>query len=270
MTAWRPHSDIVPKKHLGQHFLHDPHVRDRIIEACHFQPSDIVLEIGPGLGVLTEQIARRVQHLYTVEKDAELCRALDQKFQNIIHNDILKYNLGPLPPNIKIIGNLPYYISSPIIEKVLTHHPRPADIFFTVQLEFGQRINAKINTRDYSALTGFVQYYADAKMLFKISKACFSPAPKVESCFVHLKPRGPRHKANNPDLLFRVIRQTFQQRRKKLANALTSLVEKDKAMEILDKAKIDGELRPENISLENYVQLTNVMDELNQEKKREG
>ena len=264
MNSLKPRSDIIPKKHLGQHFLIDPQTRNRIIDACQLQPTDIILEIGPGLGVLTEQIASRVSQVYAIEKDAQMCKELDQKFPNgnvtVIHQDILKYDLTQLPPNTKVIGNLPYYITSPIIEKVLTHQPQFTEIFLTVQFEFGQRLAAKLNTRDYSALTCFAQYYADIKMLFKISKTCFSPAPKVESCFVHLHPRAPITPAKNPEFLFRLIRQAFQQRRKKLVNALTSLLDKETVKQILTQAKIDGELRPENISLENYVKLANLIN----------
>jgi 16S rRNA (adenine1518-N6/adenine1519-N6)-dimethyltransferase len=266
MKPLRSHPGIVPKKHLGQNFLHDPHTRNRIIESCGLSPNDTIVEIGPGLGVLTQEIAPRVKHLYAIEKDAQLSKELEQKFANqnvtVIRGDILKHDLGSLPHPIKIIGNLPYYISSPIIEKVLTAQPQPTDIFITVQLEFGQRLVAKVNTRDYSALSCFAQYHADVKILFKISKACFTPIPKVESCFIHLKPRPPLAQSQDTELLFQLVRHAFQQRRKKLENALTSLIDKEALKKILVQAKIDGQLRPENISLDSYVNLANVVREL--------
>ena len=251
---------VIPKKHLGQHFLADPNVRSRIIEHCNLKETETVLEIGPGLGALTKDIACRVQNLYAVEKDTTLGETLKKNLPEnvtVIQGDILKYDLGLLPAGIKVIGNLPYYISSPIMEKILTHRPMFTDIFFTVQLEFGQRLTAKLNTKDYSALTCFVQYHADAKILFKISPSAFSPSPKVMSCFVHLKPRGPATQAKDPDRLFKIIHHAFQQRRKKIANALTSLWDKEKAEALLKEAGIDGELRPENIPLKNYIRLAN-------------
>ena len=272
MNFSRP-SSVIPKKHLGQHFLTDPNIKSRIIEACNLKPDDVILEIGSGLGILTREIVSRVAHVYAVEKDPQLCQELQNSQTpnlTIIHNDILKYDLTALPANTKVIGNLPYYISSPIIEKFLTHHPRFTDLFFTVQLEFGQRLNAKLNTKDYSALTGFAQYYADTKMLFKIGKSAFSPAPKVFSCFMHLKPREPITKAQDSDLLFKIIHLAFQQRRKKILNALTSLWDKETVKTVLKQTEINQELRPENIALNNYVNLANVAYGLNQEEKEKG
>lgn len=251
--------DIFPKKHLGQHFLADPNVRSRIIESCDLKPDDIVLEIGPGQGVLTREIASRVKQVYAVEKDTQLCKKLHNLSDNltIIPGDILKFDLNSLPAGIKVIGNLPYYISSPIIEQVLAHRPLFTDIFFTVQLEFGQRLVAKPNSKDYSALSCFAQYQADAKILFKISRSAFSPAPQVMSCFVHLKPREPVMPAKDTRLLFKIIHHAFQQRRKKVVNALTSLWDKEVVENLLKEAEIETELRPENIPLRDYVSLAN-------------
>ena len=267
-SAGRP--DIAPKKHLGQHFLSDPNIRSRIVEACQLKSDDVVLEIGPGLGVLTRDIASRVQQIYAVEKDAQLCQKLQSLAEltpnvKVIPGDILQFDLNALPSGVKVIGNLPYYISSPIMEKILTHHLRFTDVFFTVQLEFGQRLVAKPNSRDYSALTCFAQYHAEAKILFKISPSAFSPAPKVMSCFVHLKPRDPVMKANDADWLFRIVHHAFQQRRKKIVNALTSLWDKEQTENWLQEAGIQPGLRPENISLNDYVHLSNVA--VNQEGK---
>jgi 16S rRNA (adenine1518-N6/adenine1519-N6)-dimethyltransferase len=176
----------------------------------------------------------------------------------LIRSDILKYDLSVLPAGVKVIGNLPYYISSPIMEKILPHTPRFTDIFCTVQLEFGQRLVAKPDSRDYSALSCFAQYYTDARILFKIAKSAFLPAPKVMSCFVHLKPREPRMKADDTGLLFRIVHHAFQQRRKKVINSLTSLWDKNTVERLLREAGITGELRPENIPLNDYVKLANV------------
>ena len=196
----------VPKKHLGQNFLVDPNIKNKIIAACRLQKDDIVLEIGPGPGALTRIIAAQVKTLYAVETDARFCEDLkrdpDLEAVKVIHGDILKYDLKSLPPGTKVIGNLPYYISSPIIERLIGHRSIFPQCFLTVQWEFGRRLTAQPHTKDYGSLSCFAQYYGDVKILFKIPPAAFRPAPRVVSCFVAITSREPQIKAHNEPLLF--------------------------------------------------------------------
>ena len=272
--------NFSPKKHLGQRFLIDPQVTAKIISACQLKPEDTVLEIGPGSGVLTRWIAPRVKRVIAVETDQRFFEKLKEETLKtnieVIHADFLKYDLGLLQSvkKLKVIGNLPYYISSPIITRLLNARQYFSSIFITVQLEFGRRLGAKVDTKDYSALSCFVQYCADVKMLFKIKGAAFKPVPKVDSCFMRIIPhekfpfidlcttttnigKEKVSKANDEELLFKIIQQAFQQRRKTLPNTLSGLIERERLYPILESLKIDPKSRPENLSVKDFVELAN-------------
>ncbi len=256
-------SRIIAKKHLGQNFLVDPNVKKRILAACELAPGDTVLEIGPGLGALTDLIAPRVKTVYAVEKDRDLYDGLQKKFADqgqvrIIHQDFLNFDLSQLPEATKVVGNLPYNISTPILEKFLTEKHACRELFFTVQLEFGERLAAGPGTQQYGALTCFAQYFCDVRLLFKIPRTCFRPTPKVMSCFLKLNFRNPVKEANDPGQLFRIIRQAFQQRRKKITNALAAPLG-TRCLEILDVLGIDANLRPENLELEDYIRISDLL-----------
>ena len=149
-----------PKKHLSQNFLADPHAKERILSACQLKPNDVVLEIGPGTGALTRDLMTRVEKLYAIEADSDLYKKLKEDITGehfqLIHADFLKYDLTSLPQGIKVIGNLPYHISTPIIEKLIQMRSRIQHVFLTVQLEFGQRLAAQPHSKDYGALSCFV------------------------------------------------------------------------------------------------------------------
>ena len=256
--------DFVPQKRWGQNFLIDPNITRKILAACSLKPDDLVLEIGPGKGALTQEIAGRVGHLFAVEKDQRLCAQLRQRFSaknvTIIPADFLKYNLDHLPRPLKVIGNLPYYICSPIIVRLLEHRELFTDLFLTVQLEFGRRLTASVATKNYSALSCFVQFYTEPRLLFKIKNTCFHPVPQVDSCFVRLHTLpGMRFKVENQTFLFRMIRLAFQQRRKNILNALSGLISKETLQRILDSLQVSARARPEDLTILNYVQLTNAL-----------
>jgi 16S rRNA (adenine1518-N6/adenine1519-N6)-dimethyltransferase len=288
---------FFPRKRWGQHFQVDPNITRKIIDACHLQTGDSVLEIGPGRGVLTQEIARRVQHLIAIERDPQLCRGLKERFSSshatIIEADFLKYDLRNLAPPFKVIGNLPYYISSPIIVRLLEHHKQFTDLFFTVQLEFGRRLVAKVSTKDYSALSCLVQFYAEPKLLFKIKNTCFRPVPKVDSCFVHFSIlTKPRFALQNQKLFFDIIRAAFQQRRKTIVNSLLGFVlrqahlvpgikghktfgarqdpppvqsrgfaAKEQLHRILNSLKVPFQARAEDLTIQNYADIANVLSD---------
>lgn len=259
-----PSSDFRPKKSLGQHFLVDKNILRKIISACHLTRSDIILEIGPGTGVLTREIAPCVRRVIAVDSDSNLCRHLKKEFSgrnvDIIHSNILRYDFASLPKNIKVIGNLPYYISSPILERIIQHRRHFDSVFITVQYEFGKRMVANADTKDYSALTLFVGYYTDPKILFKIKNTSFKPAPKVHSCFIKLDIRKNfRYKAEDESLLWNVVRCTFQQRRKTILNSLSRLIEKERLRPMLDSLKINPQQRAENLTLKDFVSIANAV-----------
>lgn len=265
--AYNPKSThFSPKKSLGQNFLINPAIIKRIIASCDLKPTDTILEIGPGKGALTHTISQHVESVIAIEKDNHLAGQLKQEFANtnvhIIHADILEHSFDTLPDNVKIIGNLPYNIATQIIEKVLNYRKKIYAFYMTVQLEYGQRVAAKPDNKSYGSFSCFVQYYADAKILFKIKNSAFQPIPKVQSCFLHLSMlKEPKYKAENENRLFGIIRACFGQRRKTIQNSLSSILDKNETPNLLQTLNINPKLRAENLSLEEYVRISNVADE---------
>jgi len=250
-----------PRKSLGQNFLNDANIVNKIINACTLRLEETVLEIGPGLGALTAKIAPAVKYLHAVEKDKNLydylSKNITEKNTTFHCQDFLAYDFSRLTSPVKIIGNLPYNISSPIIEKLIQNREKISDIFIMVQSEFGKRLTAKAGSHDYSALSCVIQYYAESKILFKIKNSCFSPAPKVESCFVKIVFRKPTHpQTANEQLLLRLIKTAFQQRRKQLQNSLASFLPKNDLQKLLEKIGIDPCARAENLSVGDYIKIT--------------
>lgn len=252
---------FFPKKSLGQNFLVNPHVQEKIIAACELTREDVVLEIGPGKGALTRPLADRVRKVLAIEKDNFLAPQLEKEFTGtnvtIEHADVLKYPFDQLPASMKVVGNLPYNIATPIIEKVLAFRHKFPVFYMTVQLEYGNRIVARPGSKDYGSLSCFVQYYAQAQKLFKIPPSAFSPAPKVDSCFLSLRMRPElAHKVRDEEFLFKLIRACFSQRRKTIKNSLGVVYGKGEAGELLRKLDIDPMARAEDLSLEDYVRLS--------------
>ena len=259
----------IPKKNLGQNFLTDIRSQEKIVRSCDLKADDIVVEIGPGQGVLTRLIAPKVKRLICVEADRDLIEPLRSSLPSsveIIHADFLRWDFQDQVRSVKVIGNIPYYISTPIIEKLIENRTKISEAFLTVQLEFGQRLTAKAGGKDYGSLSCFAQYYADIKMLFKIKNTCFKPAPKVDSCFLRMMLNGPgplssrdqvRSDFVDEEFLFKLIQTAFQQRRKNIVNSLKSLAGKERLEEVLKALSIDPNARAENLTLSNYIELSN-------------
>lgn len=256
---------IKPKKNLGQNFLIDKNIQRKIIAACEFKSSDIVLEIGAGRGELTALIATKVKKIYALEIDPYLCEILKDNLKvysgiEIISQDVLRFNLKRLfakpKDRIKVIGNIPYYISSPIIEHLFKFKDLIDAIFITVQKEFAKRITAKEGSKDYGSFSCFVQYYTKPKVIFNIKKTCFFPQPKVDSCFLRLdlKRRLALGKEREK-LFFKITRSAFNKRRKTLRNSLGSIVSPQKLENFFTKYSIDRNTRPEDLSLEDFANL---------------
>ncbi|MFH1191060.1 MAG: 16S rRNA (adenine(1518)-N(6)/adenine(1519)-N(6))-dimethyltransferase RsmA [Candidatus Omnitrophota bacterium] len=262
---------IKPKKSLGQNFLIDKNIQKKIIRACHLAKEDIVLEIGSGKGDLTAQFAQSVKKVYALEIDQRLYPCLEQNLAaydncQIIKSDILKFNISKfllehkIRQKIKVIGNIPYYISSPIIQQLILYRKVISEAFITVQKEFGRRARAVPGSKEYGSFSCFLQYYCQCEILFAIKKNSFKPAPNVESCFLSLKFReSPPVLVKDQELFFKLVRAAFNQRRKTLRNSLDGLVAQDRLNNFLQSFGLDNNVRPEDLSLEEFASLSNYL-----------
>ncbi len=253
---------FAAKKSLGQNFLHDPNVIRKIIEACRISSAETVLEIGAGQGILTEQLAQRAGKVLAVETDRRLVDTLQKRFADtnvtVLHADILKLDLQHLPNGLKVVGNLPYYISSAIIARLLENKQHFRDLFFTVQWELGERLCAVPGNKTIGAFTHFVQYHCTPKILFKIPAGCFQPVPKVDSCFLEMNVLAqPPVEVADVKLLFELIRIAFQQRRKTLVNALSDHTPKETLWAVLKNLGLNPQARCETLSLKDFSRLAN-------------
>jgi len=254
-----------PKKSLGQNFLIDQNVQRKIISSCGLQTSDVVLEIGAGRGELTSLLVGNVSKIYAFEIDRCLFDELKAKFKDntnieIINGDILKVDLAQMLKKeklkIKVIANIPYYISTPIIEKLFEIKEKIGEIFITVQKEFCERVTADPGSKKFGSLSCFIQYYVKAKILFTIQNSSFWPKPKVDSSFLRLEILSkPSVKVGDEKLLFKVIRAAFNQRRKTLRNSLENIAAKEKLCKYFEINNINPNIRPEDLSLENFARL---------------
>jgi len=223
-----------------------------------------VLEIGPGLGSLTEELCRRAKRVIAVEKDRGLYNFLlkHNLYDNLelLHADILKYDFSS-HPGLKIIGNLPYYISSPVLIRLLENRQFITSLFITVQKEFAERLVAKPGSKIYGSISCFVQFYSEPQILFTIKKNAFYPYPKVDSCFLKIDIRKKGLFLTDDEKLFKIIRTAFGKRRKTILNSLCfekGFGSKEKVLEKLKEACILPGRRPETISLQEFVNLTNI------------
>ena len=256
------------KKSLGQNFLHDNNIIEKIVRQAHILPKDFVVEIGPGLGALTTKILPIVGKLNVVEYDSNIIPILQENCLDlgelvIHHHDILKFNLRDLiteeQQKIKLIGNLPYNISSPLIFHLLKSAEYIRDMHFMLQKEMVQRICATPDNKNYGRLSIMIQYFCQAEALFIVPPAAFTPAPKVDSQIIRLTPyENPPHAAKNFDLFAQIVKAAFAQRRKTLKNTLKQLVNRA----TLEKAGINPSARAETITLESFVKLSNIVEEL--------
>jgi 16S rRNA (adenine1518-N6/adenine1519-N6)-dimethyltransferase len=254
------------KKSLGQNFLKDPNIQRKIIDACAFTPADAVLEIGAGTGIMTGLIAGNTAKVYALEIDCALIPVLGNNLKGhrnikILHQDILKFDLDEIKEaKIKVFGNIPYYITTPIIERLLDFRGKIEAIYLTVQKEFGQRMAALPGSKAYGSFSCFVQYYTKPEILFTIKKNSFYPAPKVDSCFLRLKLREePAVKVKNEVMLFKIIRTAFQQRRKTMKNGLEELILNRKLEEFFRLYDIDPRIRAEDLALQDFANLANLV-----------
>ena len=255
--------DLKPNKRLGQNFLVNTKALEQIIKAADLKPEDTVLEIGPGLGVLTRELAKRVKKVVAVEKDQKMVAVLketlkDFKNVEVIQDDILKIsNFYFLTSNFKVVANLPYYIVAPVIRKFLEmFEVRPQSMVLMVQKEVGQRICAK--PPGMSLLAVSVQTYADARIISYVSKNSFWPQPKVDAAIIKIIPSVKPRLTEKSDLFFRIVKAGFSQPRKQLANNFSKQlkVDREKTQAWLLKNGIQPVQRAETLTVENWLNLT--------------
>ncbi len=257
------------RKRFGQNFLHDKQVIERIIAAINPQAYEHLLEIGPGQGALTRPLIASEARLDCVELDRDLASYLQNEFQNkpnvsIYQQDILKFDLPSLLTDsdagirLRVIGNLPYNISTPVMFHLLRYHQLIRDMTFMLQLEVVQRLAAQPGDKNYGRLGLMAQYYCRIEHLFNVPSAAFTPKPKVSSAIVRMIPHEKFPvEAKDVNTLQTVIRTAFNQRRKTLKNSLRSLISVDK----LTKLPIDLGQRPENLTLSDYVVISDSLSE---------
>lgn len=274
---------IRTKKSFGQNFLTDLNVLKNIVEAADITANDNVIEIGPGIGALTEQLAQAAGEVLALEIDQDLIPVLKEVLSpydnvKVINQDVLQANLPELikkefkDPSrpIKVVANLPYYITSPILMNLLASPVEWVTICVMMQKEVAQRLTAKPGTKQYGALTLAIEYQMQAKIAFDVSRKVFVPAPNVDSAIVVLTPR------TNPlpvqpfdkQKLFGFIRGCFAHRRKSLWNNLQSVIGKDPAVKekmtaVLNQLDISPQIRPEKLTLEQFIELANALHQQN-------
>ena len=269
--------DFVFQKKFGQNFLIDSHVLDKIVSAAGITKDDFVLEIGPGLGTMTQYLAASARKVFAVEIDKALIPILEdtlKEFDNVqvINQDILKVDIKKLAEEhndgkpIKVVANLPYYITTPIIMGLFESQVPIDSITVMVQKEVADRMKVGPGTKDYGALSLAVQYYAEPYIVANVPPNCFMPRPKVGSAVIRLtRHEKPPVEVADEKLMFRLIRASFNQRRKTLANGLNNSPElsysKEEIQQTIEKCGFKAGIRGEALTLEDFAKLANAFSE---------
>ncbi|MCA9338817.1 ribosomal RNA small subunit methyltransferase A [Candidatus Saccharibacteria bacterium] len=258
-------SSIKPNKNLGQHWLKDEQSLEYIVDCANITPEDTVLEIGPGLGTLTSALAKKAQKVIAVEFDELLAQKLKKSFVGskkveVIHSDILAFNLFKMPKNYKVVANVPYYITAKIVQLLTTASNQPNKIVLLVQKEVAERLAAKPG--NLSILGVSAQYYAEVSLGRVVSAALFTPPPKVDSQVVILKMRSEKLFSDiDEQHFFKVVKAGFSAKRKKLRSSLSGslAIDKKEAEELLKQANISPDLRAEALTLEQWAALSRII-----------
>ena len=268
------------RKRFGQHWLRDDGVLNRIVTAAEIVEGDRILEIGPGQGVLTQRLLNSVANVLAIEIDRDLCLQLSEQFIaymasgqfRLIESDFLKLNFEQAlidfeqPRPNKVVANIPYYITAPILEKLLgtlrNPNPQPFDnIVLLVQKEISDRLCAQPGTKANGALTIRAQYLADCTEICPVPPSAFKPPPKVDSAVIRIRPRPFPTPAKDPVRLGQLVKLGFSQKRKMLRNNLQSIVERDTLNAILDDLSINPQIRAEGLGVAQWVALSDAVDE---------
>jgi len=249
-----------PSKSLGQNFIKDLRVIDRIIELAELSSEDEVLEIGPGLGALTLALADNAGRVVAIEKDKKLVKHLSESFHDypnveFVHQDALKVDFSSFysGKKLKVISNLPYSVSSPILFKLLEARQYFSSLILMLQLEVGERITAGPGRKTYGSISVLLQTFMDITTEFRVHPASFWPKPKVDSIVLKFVPlKSPRADVSDEKLYEKVVRSAFSSRRKMIGNSLQSILSRDSARESLELAGIDKTRRAETLTIEEF------------------
>ncbi|SKA67566.1 dimethyladenosine transferase [Eubacterium uniforme] len=267
--------DFAFQKKFGQNFLIDANILDCIIDGANITKDDMVLEIGPGIGTMTQFLCERAREVVTVEIDKNLISILNDTLSSydnvtIINEDILKVDIKKIAEEkndgkpIKVVANLPYYITTPIIMGLFESHVPLESITIMVQKEVADRMQTGPGSKEYGALSLAVQYYSKAEVLVEVSPNCFIPRPKVGSSVIKLTlHKDERVNVNDEKLMFRLIRASFNQRRKTLSNGIKNSPElsysREDVVEALKEMGLDENIRGEKLSLEEFAKLSDIL-----------
>ena len=261
------------QKRFGQNFLIDGHVMDKILRAAEIGPEDTVLEVGPGIGTLTQYLAEAAGRVYAVEIDRNLLPILEETLApydnvSVINDDILKVDIAAIAAKasgpIKVVANLPYYITTPIIMGLLENHIPVKSITVMVQKEVAERMQAAPGTKDYGALSLAVQYYAEAYIAANVPPNCFMPRPNVGSAVIRLTTHEqPPVEVRDEKQMFEIIRASFNQRRKTLVNGISNYAglsfSKEDVQKALESMGLSPTVRGETLSLEQFATLSDTL-----------
>ena len=254
----------VAKKRFGQNFLTDQGVIDSLVDAISPKADDLMVEIGPGLGALTKPLLQKLDMLHVVEVDRDIIDWMQKEYAKksiTIHNsDALKFDFGSLGKNLRVVGNLPYNISTPILFHLLDNVRHITDMHFMLQKEVVERMVAEPSTAAYGRLSVMLQYRLQMEYLFTVPPEAFDPAPKVESAFVRCVPHATLpYVANDETLFAKVVTAAFGQRRKTLRNTLKGLLDDDG----FSALNIDSQQRAENLGVAEFVAIANYLSDIN-------
>lgn len=259
-------------KSLGQNFLVDDSVPRDIVAGADVNKEDLAIEIGPGVGTLTAQLLKTAKRVVAIELDNDLIPILEQELGDnpnftLIHNDALKVDFNEViddEKSVKLVANLPYYVTTPIIVKLLKEGYNFKSLTIMIQKEVAERMNAEPGNKDYGALSLLVQYYCNTSIVRRVPPNCFIPRPKVDSIVIRLdKLDSPKVKVDNEKLFFDIIRNSFNMRRKTLWNGVKSIgPAKEKLEEVFERAGVDPKRRGETLTIQEFATLSNCINEI--------
>lgn len=255
--------EIKAKKSLGQNFLKDETVLQKISESITTKENDLIIEIGPGKGALTKHLIKKNSYLVCFEIDTrmqDILKTYENQKTKIIYQDILETNIIDTIKDINynklyIIANIPYYITTPIIKKVM-NLPKLESMTLLVQKEVGERLSSRPGNKSYGSLTVYLNYYFDITYLFTVKNICFEPSPKVDSAVINFQKKDQKPKVKDEKKLFKLIENSFHLKRKTLKNNLTAY-NWEKILEVLTKNNLPPNIRAEEISLEIFINISN-------------
>lgn len=259
--------NVIAKKSLGQNFLHDKNIIERIVTSNEIKENDLIIEIGPGKGALTKELKRYNSNIICYEIDERMrpiLKELENDKVSVIYGDFLKRDIGndlklKTYNNLYVIGNLPYYITTPIIEKVIESKIDLTAMTIMVQKEVADRFTAKPRSKNYNSLTIYLNYYFDVEKLFVVKNTCFNPVPKVDSAVVKFKKKENKYLVKNEEHFFKLVYDSFRFKRKTLKNNLNAY-NWDIIKDVLLSENYFENVRAEEITIETFVNISNKLN----------